>query len=149
MLGRGKNHETYMERCWPDIPRIVERLNELQRLHNGTLDKVFLLTNGRHDWLEQLKEALVDPPKVPEIPTDDSEAGSVDITPRSRLPVTPSPEGTPEKKRGWKMVLTSKDVVLSKNEKEVDQAVDMEIARRAEVFVGNGVSAFHPNCIQQ
>ncbi|KAG8931077.1 hypothetical protein FRC02_003252 [Tulasnella sp. 418] len=41
---------------------------------------------------------------------------------------------------GWKGVTTSKDIKLKKAEIEVDGAVDMQIAARAEVFVGNGVS---------
>lgn len=41
---------------------------------------------------------------------------------------------------GWDRVLISADVVNSWDDREVGEAVDTEIARRAGVFVGNGVS---------
>lgn len=41
---------------------------------------------------------------------------------------------------GWRTVTSSKDLILDKVEDSVNAAVDMEIARRAEVFVGNGFS---------
>lgn len=40
---------------------------------------------------------------------------------------------------GWANVVTSKDLRLTAGEAEVDGAVDMQIAARAEVFIGNGV----------
>lgn len=41
---------------------------------------------------------------------------------------------------GWERVTSSLDLTfISEPEKLVNQAVDMEIARRAEVFIGNGV----------
>ena len=42
---------------------------------------------------------------------------------------------------GWKKVSTSQDMRLNWQETWVSQSVDMAIAQRAEVFVGNGVSA--------
>jgi hypothetical protein len=42
-------------------------------------------------------------------------------------------------KEGW-TVVASRDLVLDAEQKDVSMAVDMEIARRAAVFVGNGVS---------
>lgn len=44
---------------------------------------------------------------------------------------------------GWDRVwVGSKDVYVDKEDREVGVAVDMEVARRAGVFVGNGVSLF-------
>lgn len=40
---------------------------------------------------------------------------------------------------GWENVIFKGDLVLDKEQKGVDVAVDMSIAERAEVFVGNGV----------
>lgn len=42
---------------------------------------------------------------------------------------------------GWTNIVTTRDLVLDAEAKEVGMAVDMEIARRAAVFVGNGVSS--------
>lgn len=45
-------------------------------------------------------------------------------------------------KDGWGTVVTSKDLVLDDEQMDVGMAVDMEIARRAEVFVGNAVRGY-------
>jgi hypothetical protein len=41
---------------------------------------------------------------------------------------------------GWRQVVTSKDIVLDFEETGVNMAVDMELARKAAVYIGNGVS---------
>lgn len=43
-------------------------------------------------------------------------------------------------KNGWEAVASSRDVVVNKEQKYVEQAVDMLIGQRAQAFVGNGVS---------
>lgn len=40
---------------------------------------------------------------------------------------------------GWEHVSTSFDMLIKKDEVEVDMAADMMIAQKAEVFIGNGV----------
>jgi FMN phosphatase YigB (HAD superfamily) len=40
----------------------------------------------------------------------------------------------------WGTIITSKDVVLDDEQMDVGMAVDMEVGRRAAVFVGNAVS---------
>ncbi|KAF8645215.1 hypothetical protein AX16_008042 [Volvariella volvacea WC 439] len=42
---------------------------------------------------------------------------------------------------GWNTIVTSKDLELDPEQLDVSMAVDMEIARKAAVFIGNGVSA--------
>ncbi|KAJ6557061.1 hypothetical protein DFH09DRAFT_548652 [Mycena vulgaris] len=49
---------------------------------------------------------------------------------------------------GW-TVATSQDLVLDTEQTDVSMAVDMEIARRAAVFVGNGWSSFTSNIVYQ
>ncbi|KAJ7919867.1 hypothetical protein B0H13DRAFT_2230817 [Mycena leptocephala] len=51
-------------------------------------------------------------------------------------------------KDGW-TVAASQDLVLDAEQKDVGMAVDMEIARRAAVFVGNGWSALTSNIVYQ
>ena len=43
---------------------------------------------------------------------------------------------------GWHTIVTSKDLELDQEQMEVNMAVDMEIGRRAAVFIGNGVGGF-------
>ena len=45
---------------------------------------------------------------------------------------------------GWYTVVTTKDLKLYQEQKDVGLAVDMEFARKAAVFVGNGVSLLRP-----
>ena len=44
---------------------------------------------------------------------------------------------------GWYTVVTTRDLELDQEQKEVGPAVDMDFARRAAVFIGNGVSLVH------
>ncbi|KZV98889.1 hypothetical protein EXIGLDRAFT_275066 [Exidia glandulosa HHB12029] len=98
----------YERKCWPTIEEIVARLHEVRAQHDKRegagheLENVFIMTNGKRQWVTDLKTALQDD--------------------------------------GWRTVSSSKDLVLEHVENSVNQAVDMEIARRAEVFVGNGFS---------
>ncbi|KDR71316.1 hypothetical protein GALMADRAFT_75159 [Galerina marginata CBS 339.88] len=50
---------------------------------------------------------------------------------------------------GWKVVVTSRDLVLDREGKDVAMAVDMEIARKASVFIGNGWSSFTSNILHR
>ncbi|KAF9506721.1 hypothetical protein BS47DRAFT_1321678 [Hydnum rufescens UP504] len=68
-----------------------------------------------------------------------------------------STNGTPEwleelKKRlwakGWRSVVTTRDLKLSWQERGVDNAVDMELAARGEVFVANGYSSFSSTVVR-
>jgi len=43
---------------------------------------------------------------------------------------------------GWNTIVTSNELTLDREQVEVGMAVDMEIARRAAVFIGNGVCFF-------
>ena len=45
---------------------------------------------------------------------------------------------------GWNHIVTTKELELDQHQKDVGMAVDMELARRAAVFLGNGVCAFPP-----
>ena len=40
---------------------------------------------------------------------------------------------------GWLKVVTSKDLVFDDDQTGVNMAIDMDIGRRAAVFIGNGV----------
>jgi hypothetical protein len=46
------------------------------------------------------------------------------------------------RKEGWGTVVGTPDLTLDAEQTEVGMAVDMELARRAEVFIGNGVRFF-------
>ncbi len=100
-----ENFEIYMRRCLPSIEEVVGKIRHARDAYDGgDLDVVYILTNEKGEWLDQLMDLLMND--------------------------------------GWSSVRTSKDLVLeSVEQKEVAMAIDMDIARRAGVFIGNGVSS--------
>ncbi|KII83763.1 hypothetical protein PLICRDRAFT_440474 [Plicaturopsis crispa FD-325 SS-3] len=50
------------------------------------------------------------------------------------------------RREGWHNIVTSKDLQLDREQFGVNMAVDMDIARQAAVFIGNGVDAFLTSC---
>ncbi|KAF9068591.1 hypothetical protein BDP27DRAFT_1224103 [Rhodocollybia butyracea] len=53
------------------------------------------------------------------------------------------------KKDGWNTIVTSKDLELTAEQTDVNMAIDMEFARKAAVFIGNGWSSFTSNIIHR
>jgi len=53
------------------------------------------------------------------------------------------------KNDGWRVVTTSRDLKLNMEANEVSMAVDMEIARKASVFIGNGWSSLTSNILHR
>lgn len=63
---------------------------------------LFILTNDRSPWLEELKEEL--------------------------------------RRYDWKIVTSHQLVFKTAQEQDVSMAIDMDLARKAAIFLGNGVS---------
>ncbi|KAJ7201760.1 hypothetical protein C8J57DRAFT_1486275 [Mycena rebaudengoi] len=72
------------------------------------LDVVYISTNEKGGWLDEVKNTL--------------------------------------RKDGW-AVSSSQDLILDAEQLGVSMSVDMEITRRAAVFVGNGISSFTSNIV--
>lgn len=101
-----------------------ERLSRLSppiSLANQILRKVYIMSNGDRQWLSNVADAL-----------------KAD-TARSKIGLGRREDGEWEFEFAWEDVGTSRDLDLGWEEKPVAQALDMYIAQRAEVFVGNGV----------
>ncbi|KAL5519362.1 hypothetical protein ACEPAH_1045 [Sanghuangporus vaninii] len=114
-----ENTAEYMRHCFPEIAEIVPRVAEAKhewetrvgRPHNEPrLKRLYILTNGKTEWVAQLKDRLMD--------TGD-----------------------------WDIVFSSRDMALSHEQKYVGQAIDMAIAERAAVFLGNGFSSLTSNTV--
>ncbi|KAK7462333.1 hypothetical protein VKT23_007934 [Stygiomarasmius scandens] len=95
----------YFKHRLPEVDQIVHRLRSVQE-ENPSLDlnKVYVLSNGKASWLNELAGAL--------------------------------------KSDGWGDVKSTLDLRLDSQQKYVSGAIDMAIAEKAEVFIGNGVSVF-------
>ncbi|KDR82465.1 hypothetical protein GALMADRAFT_87810 [Galerina marginata CBS 339.88] len=75
------------------------------------LDVLYIMSNDRTVWLDNLKDAL--------------------------------------RKDGWDRIVTSGDLKLNSEQKDVSVAVDMDIGRRSAVFIGNGWSSFTSNVVHR
>ena len=109
----------YRAHCFPDIAQIVKRVGEVRLGMLGKaplLSRVYVLTNGRPEWLAELKEAL----------QADARASGL---------------------QEWTHIGTSRDLRLTKEQRHNAQAMDMAVAQRAEVFIGNGVRVCFIVCV--
>ncbi|KAF7365603.1 hypothetical protein MVEN_00433800 [Mycena venus] len=53
------------------------------------------------------------------------------------------------KAAGWYTIVTTRDLQLDVEQTDVSMAIDMQLARKAAVFIGNGWSSFTSNIIHQ
>ncbi|THU98634.1 hypothetical protein K435DRAFT_660580 [Dendrothele bispora CBS 962.96] len=117
-----ENVAIYMRRCYPTFAEVVQKVHDARseyleerkkrQLHTPkTLDILYLLTNEKGSWLEDLMDALHED--------------------------------------GWDTIRTSKDLILDQEQTDVGMAADMEIARRAAVFIGNGWSSMSSNIVHK
>ncbi|KAF8155253.1 hypothetical protein K438DRAFT_1862851 [Mycena galopus ATCC 62051] len=112
--------ERFLARCWPDIDAIVKKAAE-----------------ARRDYLAHM--ASVDGPRSDEtldvfyVLTNEKTAWLDEL--KQAL-----------QRDDWS-VATSQDLMLNAEQRDVSMAVDMEIARRAAVFIGNGWSSFTSNIV--
>ncbi|KAF8496238.1 hypothetical protein F5888DRAFT_1794754 [Russula emetica] len=106
----------YRTHCFPEIEQIVSRVRDVRAslLRTTKLTRVYVLTNGRPEWLRELKDALQEDAR------------------RERL-------------NEWEHIGTSRDLRLTGEQKHNSQALDMAVAQRAEVFIGNGFSSLTSN----
>ncbi|KAF9451156.1 hypothetical protein P691DRAFT_797246 [Macrolepiota fuliginosa MF-IS2] len=100
------------------------------------LRKVYIMTNGDREWLEELKEALYDDGRRSVV-----RHGSRNSRSFGKEDVGVETEYDFEFAWSWDEVSTSRDLELGWETKYVAQALDMYVGQRAEVFVGNGFSS--------
>ncbi|KAJ7036593.1 hypothetical protein C8F04DRAFT_1220945 [Mycena alexandri] len=119
------NHVLYLRRCFPSIPQIVEKVRRVRTMFEARSQRrltwVYVMTNADLAWLAELEAALRD------TQVDVRDVGTGNLT--------------------WDGISTSRDLVLTWEQKYVAQAVDMYIATRAEVFIGNGFSILTSNVV--
>ncbi|KAJ3744267.1 hypothetical protein DFH05DRAFT_1494529 [Lentinula detonsa] len=121
----------YLERCFPNIDQIVRHVRQVREAAalasskansnsprilsppSAPLTHLYVMTNGKPPFLAELRAAL-----------------ELDAIAHNTLNIPP-----------WESIYTSRDLELGWEEGYVSQALDMYIAQRAEVFVGNGFSS--------
>ncbi|KAK2463845.1 hypothetical protein APHAL10511_004150 [Amanita phalloides] len=56
--GTPENADIYLRHCFPNVTQIAERVRDVRRRVEG-LRKVYVMTNGKGEWLAELRAALV------------------------------------------------------------------------------------------
>ncbi|KAF8167276.1 hypothetical protein B0H34DRAFT_681214 [Crassisporium funariophilum] len=119
----GKNtpegYAHYLKHCYPNHDQILEKIEKSREEYiraakpgeYRTLDVIFLLTNDRTSWVDDLKATL--------------------------------------QKSKWHTVVTTRDLEMDQEQKDAGMTVDMEFARMAAVFIGNGWSSFTSNIVHR
>ncbi|KIJ93493.1 hypothetical protein K443DRAFT_684529 [Laccaria amethystina LaAM-08-1] len=121
----------YLSRCLPSVDQVVKRLRDVKRQWESEggsnsrpsyfparkLDKIYLLTNAASSYIAELEQALI----------KDGWGGS----------------------SGRTVLISTRDMQerLDAEQKYVSVGVDMAIAERAEVFLGNGFSSLSSNIV--
>lgn len=103
----------YMKHCYPSDSQLIARIHEIR-------EQWVANTTTREDGTRRTLDVLY-------LLTNGDPKWLRGITSKLR-------------KDGWSTVVTSRDLELDEEQTVVSMAVDMEIGRRAAVFVGNAVS---------
>ncbi|TFK60507.1 hypothetical protein BDN72DRAFT_779325 [Pluteus cervinus] len=114
-----ENTEKYMEHCLPTFDMIVQKVRDSRR------DYVNAAPRGTRRILDVLYLLT------------NEESEWLDLL------------KTELRKDGWHVIRTSKDLELDQEQTDVNMAVDMDIARKAAVFIGNGWSSFTSNIVHR
>ncbi|KAF9059200.1 hypothetical protein BDP27DRAFT_515634 [Rhodocollybia butyracea] len=120
----------YLKRCYPDIDQIVKHVREIRNTvsaeefpsksrSTAPLTHIYVMTNGKPPFLAKLRAAFKSDAIIP---------NDLNLPP-------------------WESIYTSRDLELGWEEGYVAQALDMYIAQRADVFVGNGFSSLTSNIV--
>jgi len=162
--------EAYKQKCLIDVGEVRKRVvravtewrnerlqiferqqrNRFMAAHNGDegvkemLRKVYIMTNGDREFLNQLKSALLSDAQRSALRIDnkliaeDTNANSTNGS---------SSQYDYDFVWSWDEISTSRDMDIGWETKYVAQAMDMYVGQRAEVFIGNGFSSLTANVV--
>ncbi|EGN95102.1 hypothetical protein SERLA73DRAFT_187410 [Serpula lacrymans var. lacrymans S7.3] len=104
------NMNMYIQRCYPSIEQIVEKVKAVVAASVDPLRYVYIMTNGAVPWVEELKTSI-------------------------------------KSSGNWDHVGSSRDLQLTWEEKYVAHGLDMFVASRAQILIGNGWSSLTSNVV--
>jgi len=162
--------EAYKQKCLIDVGEVRKRVvravtewrnerlqiferqqrNRFMAAHNGDegvkemLRKVYIMTNGDREFLNQLKSALLSDAQRSALRIDNkliAEDANANSTNGS------SSQYDYDFVWSWDEISTSRDMDIGWETKYVAQAMDMYVGQRAEVFIGNGFSSLTANVV--
>lgn len=115
--------EVYLRHCLPSVDQVVQRIREVRSEWEAEATTADLPARSRN-----LTRIYI---------MTNAEHSFLNAV-RERLE---SARGSGE--RGWESIATSADLRIPRGAAEVAMAADMQIAEKAEVFLGNGVSGWY------
>ncbi|KAL0955214.1 hypothetical protein HGRIS_004117 [Hohenbuehelia grisea] len=127
-----ENTQIYMKRCFPSVRQIVEKILEVRKGSRTRDVEAQMRPDSR-----VVKRFM---------------AGGQELT-RLHIMTNAKREWIEELKAqlraaaDWDAIVSSRDLVLTKEQKYVAQAVDMYIGERAQEFIGNGFSSLTSNIV--
>ncbi|KAI0042259.1 hypothetical protein FA95DRAFT_1525584 [Auriscalpium vulgare] len=129
-----ENYALYKARCYPEVDAIVERVMAVRRVHSGG--------DARWGgwWMRRVGWRWAAPAES--TPGDLDRVYVLTNAPKAWLDGL---KAALRRAAPWAEITTARDLVLTHEQKYVAQAVDMLIAQRAEVFIGNGFSSLTSN----
>ncbi|KAF9484849.1 hypothetical protein BDN70DRAFT_872119 [Pholiota conissans] len=114
-----ENVAYYLEHCYPTDEFIVNKINQ-----------------SRKDYVDAAKPGEVRYLDVLFLLTNDK----TDWVDKLKEQLKP---------HGWNTIVTTRELELDQEQKDVGMAVDMDFARKAAVFIGNGWSSFTSNILHR
>ncbi|KIY44977.1 hypothetical protein FISHEDRAFT_50228 [Fistulina hepatica ATCC 64428] len=117
-----ENEAIYLQRCYPDMNQIVAKIMAV---------KSELNTSGVGDPIRRLY-----------VMTNGAREWLDEL--KTALRIAAQAEGW-----SWDGIATSRDLVLTPEQKYVSQALDMYVGQRAQVMIGNGFSSLTSNVVLQ
>ena len=158
--------EAYKQKCLIDVDEVRKRVvravtewrnerlkqqrNRFMAAHTGDegvkemLRKVYIMTNGDREFLNQLKSALLSDAQRSALRVD-NKLTAEDANAKSTN--GPSNQYDYDFVWSWDEISTSRDMDIGWETKYVAQAMDMYVGQRAEVFIGNGFSSLTANVV--
>ncbi|KAJ7498144.1 hypothetical protein B0H11DRAFT_833367 [Mycena galericulata] len=152
-----ENRALYMRRCFPSVAQITQRVRAVRREWEARTGRrlgwVYVMTNGRREWLAELVVALRGDAEMEGVRVTVRGSGRYGAARKEQYDAVQTHEGeSGGEGEGaatftWDGIATSRDLALTWEQRYVAQAVDMYIGTRAEVLIGNGFSTLTSNVV--
>jgi hypothetical protein len=157
VLPKDELKKRYREKCLVDIDMVRKRVVKVVREWRSErlkieppsttaesnikhlLRKIYIMTNGDAEFLQELKEGL----HIDALRSLSATAPAADDDDNSGLLTDFDYDFV----WGWDDISTSRDLDLGWETKYVAQGMDMYVGQRAELFIGNGFSSLSANVV--
>jgi hypothetical protein len=121
----------YMDKCWPSVERIVERVEEVRRVWESTHGESPATKPVENNQELDSRDVLHSPHRLRHLYIMTNALPTSDFYIRLKELLAAG---------DWDTIVSVNDLKLTEPQSHITQAIDAAIGERATVFVGNGVS---------